>query len=102
MVGGGCKDERLISPKEVRMPGNVPPVADEREGLLAFLAQQRAILKVAAFGLTEDQTRAAPSASALNVGGLLSTAQPPSAAGSTWSKSAPPRWVRRGTATRSR
>lgn len=23
------------------MPGNAPPVADEREGLLAYLAQQR-------------------------------------------------------------
>ena len=53
------------------MPGNVPPVANEREGLLGFLAQQRTVLKIAAYGLTEEQLRAAPSASALSVGGLI-------------------------------
>jgi len=53
------------------MPANVPPVADEREGLLAFLAQQRYVVRVAAHGLTEDQARATPSASALSVGGLV-------------------------------
>ncbi len=53
------------------MPGNVPPVADEREGLLAFLAQQRHVLKIAAYGLTDEQARATPSASALSVGGLI-------------------------------
>lgn len=53
------------------MDANVPPVADEREGLLGFLAQQRRVLKAAAFGLTEEQLRRTPSASALSVGGLL-------------------------------
>jgi hypothetical protein len=53
------------------MPGNVAPVANEREGLLGFLAQQRAVLKIAAYGLTEEQIRTAPSASALTVGGLI-------------------------------
>jgi uncharacterized damage-inducible protein DinB len=53
------------------MPANVPPVADEREGLLAFLAQQRYVVRVAAHRLTEDQARATPSASALSVGGLV-------------------------------
>ncbi len=53
------------------MPGNVPPVADEREGLLAFLAQQRQALRAACFGLDEQQARATPSASALSVGGLI-------------------------------
>jgi uncharacterized damage-inducible protein DinB len=53
------------------MPANVPPVADEREGLLAFLAQQRYVVRVAAHGLTEEQARATPSASALSVGGLV-------------------------------
>ena len=53
------------------MPGNVPPVADEREGLLAFLAQQRLALRAACFGLDEQQARATPSASALSVGGLV-------------------------------
>jgi uncharacterized damage-inducible protein DinB len=39
--------------------------------LLGFLAQQRRVLKHAAYGLTEEQLRATPSASALSVGGLL-------------------------------
>ncbi|GAA3541591.1 DinB family protein [Amycolatopsis ultiminotia] len=53
------------------MAANVPPVPDERAGLLGFLTQQRNALKTAAFGLTEDQARAVPSASALSVGGLV-------------------------------
>lgn len=53
------------------MDANVPPVPDERTGLLAFLAQQRRSLKHAAYGLTPEQLRATPSASALSVGGLL-------------------------------
>jgi uncharacterized damage-inducible protein DinB len=53
------------------MDFNVPPVADEREGLLGFLAQQRRVLKASAYGLTEEQLRLAPSASSLSVGGLL-------------------------------
>jgi uncharacterized damage-inducible protein DinB len=53
------------------MPGQVPPVSDEREGLLAYLAQQRDAIRIAAYGLTEEQLRAAPSASSLSVGGLL-------------------------------
>jgi uncharacterized damage-inducible protein DinB len=53
------------------MPANVPPVADEREGLLAFLAQQRDALRTAAYGLTDEQARATPTTSALSVGGLV-------------------------------
>lgn len=53
------------------MPGTVPPVADEREGLLLYLAQQRDGIRYAAYGLTEEQLRATPSASALSVGGLV-------------------------------
>ena len=53
------------------MPGNVHPVADEREGLTAYLAQQRAVLRVAAYGLTDEQARAVPTRSALSVGGLI-------------------------------
>ena len=53
------------------MPGNVPPVADERDGLLAFLAQQRQALRAACVGLDEQQARATPSVSALSVGGLI-------------------------------
>ena len=53
------------------MPGNVPPVADEREGLLSFLAQQRYVLTLAAYGLTDEQARMTPSSSQLSVGGLV-------------------------------
>ena len=53
------------------MPGNVHPVADEREGLTAYLAQQRAVLRIAAYGLTDEQARAVPTRSALSVGGLI-------------------------------
>jgi uncharacterized damage-inducible protein DinB len=53
------------------MPGNVRPVADERDGLLSFLAQQRDGLRLAAHGLTEEQARATPTASSLSVGGLV-------------------------------
>lgn len=53
------------------MPGTVRPIADERDGLLAFLAQQRDALRIAAHGLTEEQAWATPSASALSIGGLV-------------------------------
>ncbi|HUO49432.1 MAG TPA: DinB family protein [Acidimicrobiales bacterium] len=53
------------------MPGTVPPVPDERQGLLAFLAQQRHVLRVAAHGLTDAQARLTPTAGTLSVGGLV-------------------------------
>jgi uncharacterized damage-inducible protein DinB len=53
------------------MPLNVPPVTGESESLLAFLAQQRAAARNAAYGLTEDQARLATTASTLSVGGLI-------------------------------
>jgi uncharacterized damage-inducible protein DinB len=53
------------------MPGLVAPVADERKGLLAYLAQQRLVLRLTAHGLTDEQARAAPTASPLSVGGLI-------------------------------
>jgi uncharacterized damage-inducible protein DinB len=49
----------------------VRPVADERDGLLAFLAQQRDALRFAVHGLTEEQARATPTTSSLSVGGLV-------------------------------
>jgi uncharacterized damage-inducible protein DinB len=58
-------------PRSADMPALVPPVTDEREGLLAYLAQQRTWLRLAAHGLTEEQARATPSASTLSVGGLI-------------------------------
>jgi uncharacterized damage-inducible protein DinB len=53
------------------MPGLPPPVADEREGLLAYLAQQRHLLRIAAHGISDAQARATPSASSLSLGGLI-------------------------------
>jgi uncharacterized damage-inducible protein DinB len=53
------------------MPGTVPPVADEREGLLAYLEQQRAVIRLTAYGLTDEQARQAPTVSTLSVGGLV-------------------------------
>lgn len=53
------------------MPGQVGAIADEQEGLLAYLAQMRYVLKLTAYGLTDEQVRATPSASALSVGGLI-------------------------------
>lgn len=53
------------------MPAHVPPVADEREALIAFLDQQRDAFASAAYGLTEDQIRLVPTAGALTIGGLI-------------------------------
>ncbi|MGH9017551.1 MAG: DUF664 domain-containing protein, partial [Acidimicrobiales bacterium] len=53
------------------MPMSVAPVTDERQALLAFLAQQRTAVANAAYGLTEKQARATTTASTLSVGGLV-------------------------------
>ncbi|MGA2530645.1 MAG: DinB family protein [Acidimicrobiales bacterium] len=53
------------------MPGLVQPVSDESEALLAYLAQQRYVVRLAAFGLGDDQARSTPSPSALSVGGII-------------------------------
>ena len=53
------------------MPGQVRPVADERDGLLSYLAQQRDVIRIAAYGLTDEQARATPTAGSLSVGGLI-------------------------------
>jgi uncharacterized damage-inducible protein DinB len=53
------------------MPGNVRPVADERDGLLSYLAQQRHVLRIAAHGLTDEQARLMPCQSSLSIGGLV-------------------------------
>jgi hypothetical protein len=53
------------------MPGNVPPVADERDGLMKYLDQQRAGVRYAAYGLTEEQMRLRPTTSAICIGGLI-------------------------------
>jgi uncharacterized damage-inducible protein DinB len=56
---------------ETTMPGNVAPVADEREGLMRYLAQQRDVLRIASYGLTDEQARLAPPPSTLSIGGLI-------------------------------
>jgi uncharacterized damage-inducible protein DinB len=48
-----------------------PPIDDEREQLLAYLKHQRHVLRLCAHGLTDEQARATPSASALSVGGVI-------------------------------
>lgn len=53
------------------MPGLVKPVADERAALLAYLAQQRYVIRIAAYGLADEQARANPTASTLSIGGLI-------------------------------
>ena len=53
------------------MPGQVPPVADERTGLLAYLAHQRYVLRLTAYGLTDEQARETPTRSSLSIGGLI-------------------------------
>ena len=42
------------------MPGQVPPLTDERALLLAYVAQQRDAVRIAAHGLTDEQARAVP------------------------------------------
>ena len=53
------------------MPGLVPPVADEREALLAFLGQQRDAMWYAAHGLSDQQATARPTVSQLTLAGLI-------------------------------
>ncbi|HVV36053.1 MAG TPA: DinB family protein [Acidimicrobiales bacterium] len=53
------------------MPGLTPATIDERDTLVAFLRQQRYVLKLAAYGLTDEEAQATPSASALSVGGII-------------------------------
>lgn len=53
------------------MPGNTAMIKDEREGLLAFLEQQRQAVRYSAHGLTDEQARATPTAGSLSIGGLI-------------------------------
>ncbi|AGZ52217.1 DinB family protein [Mycobacterium kansasii] len=53
------------------MPALAAPVADERSALLEFLAYHQSAYFAVSYGLTDDQARSAPSASALSVGGLI-------------------------------
>jgi uncharacterized damage-inducible protein DinB len=54
------------------MPGTVRPVADERDGLLAYLRHMRASLRSTVHGLTDEQARLKPVPSSdLTLGGLI-------------------------------
>ncbi len=47
------------------------PVDGEKKELLTLLADQRALMRITARGLTDEQARATPTVSALTVGGLI-------------------------------
>jgi uncharacterized damage-inducible protein DinB len=53
------------------MGGNVRPIADERDGLLSYLEQQRHVIRIAAYGLTDEQAGQVSTKSPLTVGGLI-------------------------------
>jgi uncharacterized damage-inducible protein DinB len=53
------------------MSGLAPPLSDERQLLLSFIAQQRDGVRNAAYGLTDEQARLRPTVGALSIGGLL-------------------------------
>jgi uncharacterized damage-inducible protein DinB len=53
------------------MTGLTKPTFTERDSLIEFLRQQRYVLKLAAYQLTDEQAQASPSVSALSVGGLI-------------------------------
>lgn len=53
------------------MPALAPPVTDERHGLREYLAYHQSAYHAVSYGLSDDQARSAPSASALSIGGLI-------------------------------
>lgn len=53
------------------MPALAPPVANERSALREFLAYHQSAYFAVSYGLTDEQARATPSASALSIGGLV-------------------------------
>jgi hypothetical protein len=53
------------------VPAMPPPIDDERAGLKEYVAAQQYAFKAIAFGLTDEQARSTPSASALSIGGLI-------------------------------
>jgi uncharacterized damage-inducible protein DinB len=53
------------------MPALAPPVADERDAMREFVSYHQQAYFAIAYGLTDEQARATPSASALSIGGLI-------------------------------
>lgn len=64
-------DDPIDDERTDHMPGMVAPVAGEREALVAYLAQQRYVMRISAFGLTDDEARRSAGPSNLSVGGLI-------------------------------
>lgn len=48
-----------------------PAVRSEIDDLVAYVAQQLQAIRISAYGLTEEQARATPCASALSIGGIV-------------------------------
>src|SRR5215204_942180 len=71
MTTSRAHNRGVLRTKEREMPGQAPPHTDERELLLAYIAQQRDGIKYAAFGLTDEQARITPTAGTLSIGGLV-------------------------------
>ena len=53
------------------MPGMPPPASDEPQTLLEFLRFNQNAFFAVAYGLTDQQARSTPAASALSIGGLI-------------------------------
>ena len=53
------------------MSALAPPVGDDRDALLKFMAHHQAAFFAVAYGLTDDQARSTPSVSSLSIGGLI-------------------------------
>jgi hypothetical protein len=53
------------------VPALAPPADDERDALRGFLAYQQSAFFAVAYGLTDEQARLTPTASALSIGGLI-------------------------------
>ena len=62
----------LTTTKGFPMPGQAPFHTDEHDLLLGYVAQQREVIRLTAYGLTDDQARqTAVPPSPLSVGGLI-------------------------------
>jgi uncharacterized damage-inducible protein DinB len=53
------------------MPGLAPPVSDDRDAVLKFLAYHQSAFFAVAYGLTDEQARSTPSVSSQSIGGLI-------------------------------
>ena len=53
------------------MPAMPPPVTDEKDGLVAYVAQQLDAFRAVSYGLTDEQARSTPTPSSLSVGALV-------------------------------